>query len=136
MNMTREDIVAHLMDYGITPTHQRIEIAYALLSRAGEHLCAEQVLTLVNEKVNQVSKATVYNTLNLFVKKNLMREVIIDPERIFYDVNTKEHHHFYDVTTGKLWDIDKAIELHGMPALPPGTTTEGIDIVIRIRSAS
>jgi len=70
MNMTREDIVAYLMDYGITPTHQRIEIAYTLLSRAGEHLCAEQVLALVNEKVNQVSKATVYNTLNLFVKKS------------------------------------------------------------------
>ncbi len=131
--MTRENIVTHLLAHGIMPTHQRVEIAYHLLS-SGEHLCAEQVLALVNAKVHQVSKATVYNTLNLFVKKNLVREVIVDPERIFFDINTEEHHHFYDVTTGKLWDIDKEIELHGMPALPPGTITEGVDIVIRIRS--
>ena len=66
--------------HGINPTHQRIEIAHALYSRH-EHLSADQVLAIVNERHPETSRATVYNTLNLFVAKNLIREVIVDPTR-------------------------------------------------------
>ena len=130
---TRDELVEKLRRHDINPTHQRIEIAYALFSR-GEHLSADQVLAIVNDRHSETSKATVYNTLNLFLEKQLVREVIVDPNKVFYDPNTRPHHHFYNVDTGELGDFDAAgIEVHGLPDLPEGTVTEGVDIIVRVR---
>ena len=79
----RGEIAELLRDHGIAPTHQRIEIASVLFSRR-EHLSADQLLTIVNAHYSEVSKATVYNTLRLFLEKKLIREVIVDPSRVFY----------------------------------------------------
>ena len=130
---TRDNMIELLCKHGINPTHQRIEIAYALFSKQ-EHLSADQILAIVNTKHSETSKATVYNTLNLFVEKKLIREVIVDPSKVFYDPNTHEHHHFYDVVSGRLTDIDAAdFKISGLPQLPAGVITEGIDIIVRIR---
>jgi len=131
---TRENLVEVLRRHDVNPTHQRIEIAYALFSRC-EHLSADQILAIVNERTSETSKATVYNTLNLFLEKKLIREVIVDPNKVFYDPNTVPHHHFYNVDTGDLTDIDAAdIAISGLPQLPEGVVTEGVDIIVRIRS--
>ena len=130
----RENLAERLRVHDINPTHQRIEIAYALFSR-GEHLSADQVMAIVNERHSETSKATVYNTLNLFVKKKLIREVIVDPSKVFYDPNTAPHYHMYDVESGKITDIDATdIRVSGLPSLPAGVVTEGMDIIIRVRS--
>jgi Fur family iron response transcriptional regulator len=61
--------------------------------------------------------------------------VIAGPGRVFYDPNTEPHHHFYDVDTGELTDIDaRAIEVTGLPPLPAGAVAEGVDVIVRIRS--
>lgn len=131
---SRDNLAEVLRSRDINPTHQRIEIAHALFSR-GEHLSADQVLAIVNGRHSETSKATVYNTLNLFLEKRLIREVIVDPNKVFYDPNTELHHHFYNRDTGELTDIDAAqIEIHGLPALPAGMVTEGVDIIVRVRS--
>jgi Fur family transcriptional regulator, iron response regulator len=131
---TRDQLVDVLRRHGISPTRQRLEIAYALFSR-GEHISAEQVLAAVNDRRSETSKATVYNTLKLFLEKQLIREVIADPSRTFYDPNTEPHHHFYNIDTGELTDIDGAgIAIQGLPSLPEGMETEGVDIIVRIRS--
>ena len=133
---TRDNMAAVLRAHNITPTHQRIEIAYAIFTR-GEHLSADRILALVNDRASETSKATVYNTLNLFMEKKLIREVIVDPSKVFYDPNTEPHHHFYNVDSGELTDIDaRDICVSGLPALPRGMTTEGVDIIVRIRSAA
>ena len=133
---TRDNLAAVLREHDINPTHQRIEIAYALFSR-GAHLSADQLLGIVNGRHSETSKATVYNTLNLFLEKKLIREVIVDPSKVFYDPNTTPHHHFYNVDTGELTDIEaEAIEIAGLPALPDGMVTEGVDVIVRIRSGS
>ncbi len=130
---SRSALAEVLRNHEINPTHQRIEIAYALFSR-GEHLSADQIMAAVNSKHPETSKATVYNTLNLFVKQKLVREVVIDPSKVFYDPNTGDHHHFYDVVTGQITDIDAAhIRLDGLPPLPAGKVAEGVDIIVRIR---
>lgn len=132
---SREHVVEILREHGITPTHQRIEIAHVLFSRC-EHLSAERVLAIVNDRVCEASKATVYNTLNLFVDRQLVREVIADPDRVFYDPNTAPHHHFYNVDTGELTDIDEAeVRIAGLPSLPDGMTVAGVDVIVRIRSS-
>jgi Fur family iron response transcriptional regulator len=132
---TRDNLTENLRAHGINPTHQRIEIAHALFSRC-EHLSADQIMAIVNERHSETSKATVYNTLNLFLEKKLIREVIVNPNKVFYDPNTSAHYHMYDVESGELTDIDAAdIRISGLPALPRGMVTEGMDIVIRVRPA-
>jgi Fur family iron response transcriptional regulator len=132
---SRDNVAELLRRHDINPTHQRIEIAHALFSR-NEHLSADQVLAIVNDRHSETSKATVYNTLKLFLEKRLVREVIVDPSRVFYDPNTEPHHHFYNVDTGELADIDASrIEISGLPQLPDGMETEGVDIIVRVRSA-
>src|SRR3954465_4874138 len=129
----RPDLSEKLRAHGINPTHQRIEIAYALFSRC-EHLSADRIMAIVNERHAETSKATVYNTLNLFVEKKLIREVIVDPNKVFYDPNTAAHYHMFDVQSGQLTDIDATnIRITGLPALPAGMVTEGMDIIIRVR---
>lgn len=129
---TRENMIGLLRRHGINPTHQRIEIAYALFSRH-DHLCADQVMAIVNNSHSETSKATVYNTLNLFVEKKMIREVIVDPSKVFYDSNTMPHHHFYNVVSGQLSDIESDLEVSGLPPLPHGVVAEGIDVIVRIR---
>jgi len=135
MPYTRDQLVDLLRRRGINPTHQRIEIACALFSR-GEHLSADQILAIVNDRHSETSKATVYNTLNLFLEKKLIREVIVDPNKVFYDPNTEPHYHFYNSDTGELTDIEaNRIEVSGLPQLPEGMVTDGVDIIVRVRSA-
>jgi Fur family transcriptional regulator, iron response regulator len=134
--LTREAVADVLRTHGITPTHQRIEIAHVLLERR-EHLSADQVLSLVNARYAETSKATVYNTLKLFLQKKLVRELIVDQNKVVYDPNTAPHHHFYDVVTGQLTDVPaEDIRVVGLPPLPPGTVADGVDIVIRTRPRS
>jgi len=131
---SREQIAGMLREHGITPTHQRMEIAQVLFARR-EHLSADQILAMVNTRHAETSKATVYNTLRLFLEKKLVRELIVDPARIVYDPNTAPHHHLYDVVTGQLTDIPAGdIRVSGLPSLPPGVETEGVDIIVRTRA--
>ena len=133
MPYTRDQLVDRLRRLGINPTHQRIEIAHVLFSR-GENLSADQVLAIVNGRHSETSKATVYNTLNLFLEKRLIREVIVDPSKVFYDPNTEPHYHFYNSDTGELTDIEaNRIKVSGLPQLPEGMVTDGVDIIVRIR---
>ncbi len=130
----KTDITALLKTHGITPTRQRMEIASVLFAQP-QHLSAEQILVLVNRDRHRVSKATVYNTLGLFASKRLIREVIIDPAKVFYDPTTSPHHHFYNMDTGVLMDIDAdTVALNKLPELPAGTFAEGVDVVIRVRN--
>ena len=131
----KEQVAMMLRQHGISPTQQRVEIAGLLFARP-QHLSAEQVLHLVNGRhtTTTVSKATVYNTLGLFARKGLIREVIVDPTRVFYDPTTVPHHHFYNVDTGTLMDIPaEAVTLGELPPLPPNTVAEGVDVIIRLR---
>ncbi|HEX9833098.1 MAG TPA: transcriptional repressor [Mycobacterium sp.] len=131
---TRESLIAMLRRHDVNPTHQRIEIAYALFGQ-GTHLSADQIMARVNGRHSETSKATVYNTLNLFLEKQLIREVIVDPNKVFYDPNTEPHYHLYDADTGELTDIDASeVTISGLPQLPAGVVTEGVDVIVRVRS--
>ena len=132
--LNKNDVSALMLEHGITPTLQRVEIAQILFAKP-QHLSAEDVLTMVNKISIQVSKATVYNTLGLFAKEGLIHEVIVDPTKVFYDPTTVPHHHFYNVDTGSLMDIDaETVVLERLPDLPQGTTAAGVDVIIRVRS--
>ncbi len=125
-------VVKLLTQHSITPTQQRVEIGLVLLTKY-QHLSADQILSRVNLEANVVSKATVYNTLGLFVAKGLIREVIVDSSKVFYDSNTQPHHHFYNVDNGTLHDIeDGLLEINGMPNPPQSAVVKDIDIIVRV----
>ena len=129
---SRKDVVEMLTEYGITPTQQRIVIAQELLSKP-QHLSADQVLQRVNIHSNTVSKATVYNTLGLFSEKGLIREVIVDSTKVFYDSNTRPHHHFYDVESGTLHDIEPTeLAIEKLPEPPLAMEIKDIDVIVRV----
>jgi Fur family iron response transcriptional regulator len=133
--LSEEQATARLREYGILPTQQRLQIAQVLLTR-DQHLSAEQVLELVNATGKNVSKATVYNTLGLFAEKGILREVNVDPTRAFYDTNSSAHHHFYNVDTGELSDIDSGqMPVEQLPVAPEGTVVDEVDVIIRVRNA-
>lgn len=134
--LSEAEATERLQAYDILPTQQRLQIARILLT-GDQHLSADQVLDLVNAAGNRVSKATVYNTLGLFARKGILREVIVDPSRVFYDTNNGPHHHFYNVDTGELSDIDAArIPVEQLPEVPEGTLVDGVEVVIRVRDRS
>ena len=133
--MSRADLLARFDRHGVLPTPQRLEVAEVLLGRP-QHLSADQIIERLKDAGSSVSKATVYNTLNLFCDLGLVREVMVDPVRKFYDSTTHSHHHFYNLDTGELCDIpDDAVRFSELPALPEGTATESVEVMIRIRSS-
>jgi Fur family transcriptional regulator, iron response regulator len=125
-----------LFDCGIRPTGQRVRIAALLLS-APQHLSAEQILESLRAAGARVSKATVYNTLNLFAERGLIRQLSVDGSRAWFDSNVDAHYHFHDTATGALIDVPiPDVEFSRLPSPPPGTEVAGIDIVIRLRPKS
>ena len=131
--ISKPETIKILRRYQISPTMQRIDIAQILLSK-NQHLSADQVLDAVNLERSKVSKATVYNTLGLFSRKGLVRELVIDSSKVFYDSNAREHHHFFNVETGELQDIDhEDFDFGNLPHLPEGTVAEGIEVIIRVK---
>jgi len=129
---SRSAVVAMLRGAGITPTHQRVKIGEVLFSRQ-QHLSAEQVMIAVNQEDEGVSKATVYNTLGVFAQHGLVREVIVDPSKVFYDSNLNKHHHLYYSDSGELEDIDNEnIEISKLPDLPDDLQIEDVDVIIRV----
>jgi len=134
--MTRDEIAKLLEEHGVLVTAQRLEIAELVLARP-QHLSADQILAGMRERGSRVSKATVYNTMNLFSARGLVRTVEVDPERQYYDSTSAPHHHFYNVDTGELTDIPlDGVEFQVKTRLPPGTEREGVEVVVRVRSSS
>jgi Fur family iron response transcriptional regulator len=98
------------------------------------HFSADQLLGNLRQGGVRVSKATVYNTLNLFSRQGLIREIAVDPARLLYDSTTRPHHHFYNVVTGELTDIEaNDLRLGRLPRLPQATVAESVEVVIRVR---
>ena len=131
--MQRANILAELHKHGILPTTQRIEIAGIILAKP-QHLSAEQVIDHLRGTGSSVSKATVYNTLNLFCDRGLVSECLVDPKRRFYDSTTEPHHHFYNLDTRELTDIPhQNIQISGLPDLPEDFHLDAVEVVIKGR---
>lgn len=134
--MDRDAITRLLTEHGLQVTTQRLDIAEFVLHQP-QHLSAEQILKAMRNRGSRVSKATVYNTMNLFSERGIVRTVEVDPERQYYDSRSEPHHHFYNVDTGELIDIPAdRVDLNVATDLPPGTERAGVDIVIRVRSVT
>ena len=132
--LERSEIISMLQHFKISPTRQRVEIAEFLFQRP-QHLSAEKILDGVTGEGNRISRATVYNTMGLFAQKGVVREVLIDRERVFYDSNPEVHQHLYNVDTRELSDVygvDVDIALDS--ELADGLRIIDTDVVFKVTS--
>ena len=131
-----ENLNQRLLGHGVRPTAQRLRIASLLLGRP-QHLSADQVLAGLRNQGMRVSKATIYNTLNLFAASGLIRQLSVGNDRCWFDSNTDAHYHFHDLDTGALMDVAlKDVEFQRLPEPPAGMQVDGIELVIRLRRKS
>ena len=99
-----KNAITVLKDLGIQPTAQRVAIAEAVLDNT-QHPTADEILVDAQKRCSIVSRATVYNTLNLFVEKGLLRTQVLKEGTVVFDPNVENHHHFIDEEDGTIIDI-------------------------------
>jgi Fe2+ or Zn2+ uptake regulation protein len=112
-----ENPLSILRECGIQPTPQRIAVVEYILN-AKAHPSADQVLERVRQQCPTISRATVYNTLNLLVEKGLLKAQVLKEGTVVFDSNVKQHHHFIDEDTGNIYDIPwNALKVTGEKSL-------------------
>ncbi len=121
----------------LRPTRQRLALARLLFDQGDRHVSAEQLHGEAVAASVPVSLATVYNTLHQFVTAGLLREVVVNPGRSYFDTNVGDHHHFFFEDSGELLDIPSdRIGVTSLPTPPAGTAIRRVDVIIRVASAA
>jgi Fur family iron response transcriptional regulator len=124
-----------LKSAGLRPTRQRLGLGRLLFDGGNRHITAEQLHAEATTAGLRVSLATVYNTLNQFTTAGLLREVVVEAGRSYFDTNTSNHHHFFFEKTGQLQDIPgEQVRVSNLPTAPEGTAVARIDVIVRVRS--
>ena len=127
-------VLERLRAVNLRPTRQRLALARLLLEEGERHVTAEQLHGEALAAGIGVSLATVYNTLHQFTDCGLLREVVVEPGRSYFDTNTSDHHHFFCEATSKLQDIPgHDVVVSGFPLPPLGTEICRVDVIIRVR---
>ncbi|HEY3204185.1 MAG TPA: transcriptional repressor [Thermoanaerobaculia bacterium] len=128
----RPNVPELLRERGIQPSAQRVAVAQYILFTE-EHPSADRVWARVRSRFPMISRATVYNTLNLFVSKGLVREVHLSPNSVVFDANTEAHHHFIDEETGRIYDIPwEKVAMRSLPTVD-GFEIQDYEVVMRGR---
>lgn len=138
INRTRpfSHVLEQLRSVNLRPTRQRLALAKLLFEKPDRHLTAEMLHNEAAAEGARVSLATVYNTLHQFTDVGLLREIVVDAGRSYFDTNTGEHHHYFYETDGRLEDVPaQEFTLSRMPQPPAGTEIRRIDVVIRLADA-
>ncbi|MEZ5668107.1 MAG: Fur family transcriptional regulator [Alphaproteobacteria bacterium] len=127
-------LVARLKAAGLRPTRQRLALAQSLFGSCDRHVTAEQLHGEARAAGAHISLATVYNTLHQFTAAGLLREVLVEPGRVYFDTNTGAHHHFYHEDSGDIVDIAaNEVAFARLPTTPDGRVISAVDVVIRVR---
>ncbi len=126
--------LTRLRDAGLRPTRQRLALGRLLFDGGDRHVTAEALHEEAQRAGVSVSLATVYNTLHQFTDAHLLREVVVDSARTYFDTNISDHHHFFVENSGSLMDIDgEKIAVTGLPAVPEGTHLARVDVIVRLQ---
>lgn len=128
------DCAALLRSAGVRPTRPRLMLAAQLFDGQHKHMTAEQLHAAVTKTGAGLALATVYNNLHQFTAAGLLRQVVVEAGKIYFDTNTDAHHHFFDTQSGHLTDVpQQAVVLRQLPSAPAGRTIDQVDVIIRLR---
>ena len=122
-----------LADAGLRPTRQRVGLSRLLFEGGHRHATAEQLHAEAMTSGLRVSLATVYNALHQMTEDGMLREVVVEAGRSYFDTNVSMHHHFFHEESGWLLDVPgSAALLDALPPPPPGTRVKQVDVIIRL----
>ena len=125
--------IDRLRAVGLRPTRQRLALARLLFESGDRHVTAELLHGEALTQAVRVSLATVYNTLHQFTTAGLLREVVVEPGRSYFDTNIDDHHHFFSESVGTLQDIPgEDVVVSGLPQPPAGTEIRRVEVIVRI----
>ena len=123
-----------LRSAGLRPTRQRVALAHLLFAQGHRHVSAEALHDEAMLASVPVSLATVYNTLHQFTDAGLLREVVLDGSKTYFDTNVSDHHHFFLEDDNVMFDVpEDALSLDRLPEPPEGMEISRVDVVIRLR---
>lgn len=118
---------------GLRPTRQRLALARLLFDGGDRHVTAEKLHEEAIAADIAVSLATIYNTLHQFTAAGLLREIIVDASRSYFDTNTHDHHHFFHEPSGRLEDIPgNQVVVAALPPAPAGTSIRRVEVIVRL----
>jgi Fur family iron response transcriptional regulator len=133
-HLFRQDSIDRLRRAGLRPTRQRLMLGEFLFSRGGRHVTADMIYTEATAANLQISRATVYNTLNQFTEAGLLRQIGVDGTKSFFDTNPGAHHHFFVDGEDRLLDVpDPGVEIDTLPQPLPGYEVVGVDVIVHLR---
>jgi Fur family iron response transcriptional regulator len=137
--MKKQRPFGHALDLlrrsSLRPTRQRLALARLLFEGGDRHVTAEKLHEEAIGADIPVSLATIYNTLHQFTAAGLLREIVVDATRSYFDTNTSDHHHFFHEATGYLEDIPAdQLVVAALPPAPPGTAVHRVDVIVRLAS--
>jgi Fur family iron response transcriptional regulator len=136
-NRPYSGVIARLKEAGLRPTRQRIALAKLLFEGENRHVTAEDLHSEARAAGVSVSLATIYNSLHQFTDAGLMREVVVEAGRSYFDTNTGDHHHFFHEDTGSLEDIPSdLINVSELPAAPAGKSVQRVDVIVRVSAGA
>ena len=136
-NRPYSGVIARLKEAGLRPTRQRIALAKLLFEGENRHVTAEDLHSEARAAGVSVSLATIYNSLHQFTDAGLMREVVVEAGRSYFDTNTGDHHHFFHEDTGSLEDIPgDLINVSELPAAPAGKSVQRVDVIVRVSAGA
>jgi len=98
-----DSAAALLKVHGLRVTAAREAIIEALAA-AHDPLSIEALLTRLPKKA--ADQATVYRTLESFMEKGIVRQVVLSPERALYELAGDDHHHIVCVRCGRIEHIE------------------------------
>ena len=132
--LTTSEIEKLLDKAELRQTKQRIQLAKMLFQAENRHFTAEQLHKEARTAGGTISLATIYNTLHQFRTAGLLRQVIVEPGKVYFDTNTEPHHHFYIEDDGELLDVERSeIEISTLPEIPKDCAIQETDVIIRLR---
>lgn len=131
----KADLENKIRNADLRPTKQRIALAELLFAEGNRHITAEILHGEALEAGVRISLATIYNNLHQFTSAGLLREVVVDSTKSYFDTNMDPHHHFFHEDKGMLEDIHSSdLEVSNIPDLPEGTNIASIDVIVRVTS--
>ena len=103
------NFIDKLREARLRPTKQRVKICEVLFNREKTfHFTINDLFKILkNKSSKKVSLATIYNTVHSFKKKGYLKEISVNKDKSYFDTNTSDHHHFLDINTNELIDLEK-----------------------------
>ena len=135
----KKDLASKLRTSGLRPTKQRIKLAEFLFNRDKTfHFTVENLDKAINKKNSEdkIALATIYNTVHAFKKAGHLKEILTNNNKSFYDTNVSSHHHFFDIETNELEDINyNDIKVVNLPHAPKGKKIQDIEVTLTVKKS-